>query len=153
MAKRFELWVRITYLKKHFNLQATTLERRGVKTRRRGKAVEYELGSVVDLNSDLISKHLNRSDSSDQRLRNDADNEKGLQELRKLRLGNAAKTGETVSVADLEVMISGLSRTITDRLEGIQTKVKMGVLDFPPVHMVAIQKAIIQKRNEAANHG
>lgn len=147
---RYDYWATVTVLKRAFGLQKKTLEGRGVKSRKNDSdATEYHLQQAIQKCGDLISKRLNTSPDQAAEL-SEAANQKGMEELRKLRLENAVRSGEAVPVADIIASIGQSVRAMTDRLDAITTKVRMGVADIQPDQLAAINQAIIAKRNEAA---
>lgn len=152
MAKRLDYWLTVSWFKATYNIQLKTLNGRDVMSRVNADGhTEFNLHDAVEICADLISKRLNTSeDQVDQK--NDAENRKAFEELRKLRLENAERSGEAVAVADLKEQISSALRAMTDRLSGIPSKVKMGTTDFKPTDMAIVSNMIIQKRNEAAGH-
>ncbi|MEP2736739.1 MAG: hypothetical protein ABJP34_10625 [Erythrobacter sp.] len=145
-------WVTAAWTKREWEIQKNTLDGRNV-TKRKGSAGhdEYRLSDVVAKCAELISKRLNQ-DVDQAAALHEAKQAKAFEELRKLRLSNAIKAGEVVSVPDVQANTATALRALTDKLEAIPTKVRMGVADVAPNDLAAISQSIVQKRNEAAQH-
>jgi phenylpyruvate tautomerase PptA (4-oxalocrotonate tautomerase family) len=147
-----DVWITSTWTKRVYSVQKRTLDVRGIAKRKAEAGYdEYQLADFVGKCADLIADHMGVNADGKTTLA-EAKHAKATEEVRSLDIKNAVTAGQAKSITDIQVSTASSLRGLTDALETIPNKVRMAVADMDPDDMAIIGNAIIEKRNEAAEH-
>ena len=154
-SRKKHYFIGTTAMIKMFGLTAETLLEYGVIAKRETSGMTWDIEDTVRKCPKLIMKKMTKvvKKSPETKLKSSASDlkdEKVREDIRKIKLQNDLTEGKLVRADEVAQVYSENMRTVSDLLDSIPSRVKMGLPEITPEALSIIQDTLVEIRNKAS---